>query len=335
MRATRPRAAPPSPRRAAGRARGRDVRCPPRRRGRAAGTSWGRRTASSRRREGGGDGVRREAPEVAHLAAPAQRPEQAEHEPVDVEERQPVGDHVLAGPRPRLRQPVQVGGDGPPRQDAPFGAPVVPERVDDQRGGLAAGLRRRPARRRGRRGRGDPARRGLGRAARCRAPRRSPGRAVGEHVLELRAARPRVDGHERGRRRQAAHRRDAGLELARPRPRRARHPPQPGRQRGADLAQVRRRRARGHPPRWRAPIPARGRLPAAVRSTPSSLGAGSQASQRGGGVDRRRRRSRGAQAVYVNGGLLGGGVFEAGAWKTSLSPIGFYWRRDVLHLCGV
>ena len=58
-----------------------------------------------------------EAAEVAQLAAAAQRAEQPEHEAVDVEQRQAVGEDVLAGPVPRVGEAVEVGGDRAPRQD--------------------------------------------------------------------------------------------------------------------------------------------------------------------------------------------------------------------------
>ena len=58
--------------------------------------------APSLQRLRGGCGV--EAAEVAQLAAAAQRAEQAEHEPVDVEQRQAVGEDVRRRSTPRRRR---------------------------------------------------------------------------------------------------------------------------------------------------------------------------------------------------------------------------------------
>ena len=83
--------------------------------------------------------LRVEAPEVAQLAAPAQRAEQPEHEPVDVEQRQPVGEDVLAGPLPGVGEPVEVGGDRAARQHRALRPAGGARRVDDQRRVLVAG----------------------------------------------------------------------------------------------------------------------------------------------------------------------------------------------------
>ena len=55
-----------------------------------------------------------------------QRPEHAEDQPVHVEQRQAVDQHVLGSPRPRLGQGVEVGGDGRRAQHDAFRRAVVP-----------------------------------------------------------------------------------------------------------------------------------------------------------------------------------------------------------------
>ena len=69
----------------------------------------------------------REAPEVADRAAEAQRAEHAEDQPVDVEQRQPVDEHVVAGPRPRLASASRLEAIARRGSTTPFGGPVVPE----------------------------------------------------------------------------------------------------------------------------------------------------------------------------------------------------------------
>ena len=93
-----------------------------------------RRAVAQRRR--GGRGL--EAAEVAQLAAAAQRPEQAEHEPVHVEQRQPVREDVLAGPLPGVGEPVEVRGDRAARQHRALRPAGRAGRVDDERGVLVA-----------------------------------------------------------------------------------------------------------------------------------------------------------------------------------------------------
>ena len=108
-----------------------------------------RRAVAQRGRGGGG----LEAAEVAQLAAPAQRAEDADHEPVDVEQRQPVREHVLAGPVPGVGERVEVGAHAAAREHGALGPAGRAARVDDQRRVLVAPLRARAGRRRGRRGR--------------------------------------------------------------------------------------------------------------------------------------------------------------------------------------
>ena len=80
-----------------------------------------------------GRGLGGEAAEVPRRAAAAQRPEHAQDQPVDVEQRQPVRDDVLTGPRPRVGERVEVGGDRPPRQHDALRRPGRARRVDDDR----------------------------------------------------------------------------------------------------------------------------------------------------------------------------------------------------------
>ena len=103
-----------------------------------------RRDAEEHRRAVAQRGGRRgglEAAEVAQLAAAAQRAEHADHQPVHVEQRQAVGEDVVAGPRPGVGERVEVGGDARRGSTAPFGRPGGARRVDDQRGVLVAGAR--------------------------------------------------------------------------------------------------------------------------------------------------------------------------------------------------
>ena len=69
----------------------------------------------------GGHGLRREAADVLHRAAEADRAEQPEHEPVDVEERQPVDERVGVRPLPDGRERIEVGRDRAARDDGPLG----------------------------------------------------------------------------------------------------------------------------------------------------------------------------------------------------------------------
>ena len=78
------------------------------------------------------DAVGREPAQVHRRPAAAQRAEDPDHQPMDVEQRQPVGDHVALGPGPCVGERVEVGGDRPPRQHRALGRPGGPRGVDDQ-----------------------------------------------------------------------------------------------------------------------------------------------------------------------------------------------------------
>lgn len=73
-----------------------------------------------------------EPAEVAHGAAPPQRAQDAEDQPVHVEQRQRVDEDVVAGPLPGVLQRVQGGGDGPARQDRALGRAGGAGGVHDQ-----------------------------------------------------------------------------------------------------------------------------------------------------------------------------------------------------------
>ena len=292
------------------------ARGPPRPRGRAGGTSSARRTASSRpSRSAAAAAAGSKRPRWRSSPPRRSGPKQPERQPVHVEERQPV-----ARARPRRSTPRRRRARrGWRRRRAAAGRALRPAggagRVDDQRGVLVVGVRRRAARRRARRGRrrARGAARARARAARPRARRRSrPGRLSVSTCSSSARAQLRVDGHERDARGERGDRRDAGLERGLGPDRGALGARQLGRQRGGGLAQLAVGERRGRRPRRRAAGPARGLLPAAVRSTPSSLGAGSQASQRRPWTRRRGRLARasggeGGASVYVNGGLYGEG----------------------------
>ena len=102
-----------------------------------------RRPSSRRARSARGDALRGEAPEVMRGAAAAERPEDADDQAVDVEERQPVGDDVVGRPLPRVGERVEVGGDRAARQDGALGRAGGARRVDDERRRLLGGLGRR------------------------------------------------------------------------------------------------------------------------------------------------------------------------------------------------
>ena len=76
----------------------------------------------------GGRRLRAEAPEVVQRAAEAQRAEHAEDQPVDVEQRQPVGEHVRRRSTPTPRR-ARRGSTAIARRGSttPFGGPVVPD----------------------------------------------------------------------------------------------------------------------------------------------------------------------------------------------------------------
>ena len=80
--------------------------------------------------------VRREGAEVVKRATAAQRTEHADHEPVHMEQRQAVDEHVPVGPFPRFCQSVEVSGDRPPGQHDAFRWTGRARGVDDERGRL-------------------------------------------------------------------------------------------------------------------------------------------------------------------------------------------------------
>ena len=218
--------------------------------------------APSLQRGRGGRGL--EAAEVAQLAAAAQRAEQPEHEPVDVEERQAVGEDVVAGPLPGVGEAVEVGGDRAARQDRALRLAGRPARVDDQRRVLVAA-----------RALGQLAAAGVDVDGEPVGPAEDDvGLRVGEHVLELAAPELRVDRHERRAGGERGHGGDAGLER-RLRPHRdplgaveAARPPR-RRPRAA-----RRRSGRGRRPRRPAPRRARAPPSTAPRSRGGRLAHG-------------------------------------------------------------
>jgi hypothetical protein len=175
-----------------------------------------RRDAEEHRRVGperGGCRRGRETLEVADRAPEPQRAEHAEDEPVHVEERQPVGEHVLAGPGPRARERVEVRRDRAAGQHDALGRPGGARRVDDHGGRLAVRLGREPAIAAG----GDVDVGPLELAE--RAGQRHAGRgedeprcAVLDDVRELALARLRVDRHEGDAGGERADRGDARLE---------------------------------------------------------------------------------------------------------------------------
>ena len=201
-----------------------------------------RRHAEQHRRpvaqRGGGRG-RLEAAEVAQLAAAAQRSEQAEHEAVDVEQRQPVGQDVVARPVPRVGEPVEVGGDRAPRQHGALRAAGRAGRVDDQRRVLVT-------RRDGGKVAAARCRIGAGEARRVVELRQPAGgradedvgTAVGQHVRELAGAELRVDGDDRDARLQRGDHRDARRERGVGPDRDALGPQQLGGERRGGLAQL-------------------------------------------------------------------------------------------------
>ncbi len=81
-----------------------------------------------------------EPAQVAYDTAAPQRAEDAEDQPVHMEQRQPVHEDVVAGPLPDVGQRVQRGGDGPPGDDGALGRTGGPGGVDDEGGVLVPGL---------------------------------------------------------------------------------------------------------------------------------------------------------------------------------------------------
>jgi hypothetical protein len=117
--------------------------CPPERRGHRWLRLGGLRQPAVHRRHAeehrgvalqrGRDGFGGEPAEVVRRPGTAQRPDHADHEAVDVEERQRVGDDVALRPLPGVGQGVQVRRDGPARQHGSLRRPGGARRVDDER----------------------------------------------------------------------------------------------------------------------------------------------------------------------------------------------------------
>ena len=80
-----------------------------------------------------GERRRGERPEMAHRTAAAQRAEHAEHQPVHVEQRQGVGEHVRVRPGPGIGERVEARRDRPAGQHRTLRRPGGPGGVDDQR----------------------------------------------------------------------------------------------------------------------------------------------------------------------------------------------------------
>ena len=133
-----------------------------------------------------------------------------------VEQREPVGDDVVAGPVPGVGERVEVRRDRAPRQHDALRRPGRAGRVDDDRGRLVVGLARPVA------GGGE-----------IDVVEHDLRRAVGQDVLELALARLRVDRDDRHARRPARRRpRPPSPASCRPSPPRASHrrsarPPRP------------------------------------------------------------------------------------------------------------
>jgi hypothetical protein len=120
-----------------------------------------------------------------------------------VEQRQPVGQDVLAGPRPGVGERVEIRADGAARQHRALRRAGRAGRVHDQRGPLGVEAVD---------GQLTAALAGIGPQGRVRATDDDVRPAVGQHVLELGGAELRVDRHERDAGRQRGHDRHAGLE---------------------------------------------------------------------------------------------------------------------------
>ena len=147
--------------------------------------------------------------------AAAQGPQDAEHQPMDVEERQRVGEPIVGGPRPHLGEGIEVGDDRPPRDDGALGRPGRPRGVENKRRVLVAERVGQPGARRSR------VQLGARQALECRgelgACRRDdePWLAVAEDVLELACPGARVDRHDRSTGGESAEHADAGLHAGR------------------------------------------------------------------------------------------------------------------------
>ena len=127
-------------------------------------------------------------------AAAPHRPERAEDQPVHVEQRQRVGDDVVAGPLPRLGQRVEVGGERAPRQHRALRRPGGAGRVDDDRGRVLRRLGRQVTARARLEIHFDPV---LHRRLDAGRREHELGSAVLEDVRELAAAGLRVDRRDR------------------------------------------------------------------------------------------------------------------------------------------
>ncbi len=86
-----------------------------------------------------------EAAQVSHRAAESQRAQDAEDQPVHMEQRQPVHEDVVAGPLPGVGERVQRRGDRPARDDGTLGRAGGAGGVDDEGGVLVAGETSGPA----------------------------------------------------------------------------------------------------------------------------------------------------------------------------------------------
>ena len=95
-----------------------------------------RRHAEVQRTLGGGITGGRRFPGVHEPVSDPQRAKQPEHKSVDVEQRKPVHQGVVGRPLPRLRQRIDVGGDGAPAHDDALRRSGGAGGVHDQRGGL-------------------------------------------------------------------------------------------------------------------------------------------------------------------------------------------------------
>ena len=162
------------------------------------------------------EGIRREPPHVPERATHPERPEHAQHQAVHVEQRQPVRQDVVRRPSPHLGQGVEVGRDGPSRDQHALGRTGCARGVEHEGGTLRVRLggdrprsglqvhRLRPDR---------PQR--LGKALRILGADHRPWGAVGDHVGDLRRADLGVDRNDGRPREQPGHHPDAGLERRR------------------------------------------------------------------------------------------------------------------------
>ncbi len=164
-------------------------------------------------------------PRCQERAAAAHRAERAQHQPVDVKQRQRVAHDVGGRPRPGRRQRVEVGGDRAPRQHGALRRPGGARRVDDQRRCVGGGFGRQRCAGSTRGGVDrDPAHAvEAGRQLGCPAGQHGRGRGVRQDVRELAVAGLGVDRDRRHagdqRRRSPPRRSRAGSRRTRPRAR--------------------------------------------------------------------------------------------------------------------